>query len=334
MSVRYLIRRLLLLLSVLFTAATINFLIPRLSPRDPIKERLEQAAMQGGRQQTGLQQMADAYTKQFGLDQPLWKQWLQAMGKVVKWDYGYSISQFPRTVNEVIAAALPYTILLGVAAISIAFIVGTLLGAALGWPRSPGFLRFFVPLTMLTSTVPAFVLGFLLIYVFAYRMQVLPLAGAYSRDVTPGWNLPFILDILEHAILPATALILFQLGAQALQMRGLMVMITGEDYITFADAKGLRPFRIFSRYAMRNALLPQITGLVMSLGLFIFSTITVETLFVYPGLGNLINSSIQVLDYNLLYGITMVLVVAVCIATLIVDLLYPVLDPRIRYEER
>jgi peptide/nickel transport system permease protein len=333
MSVRYLIRRLLLLVSVLFTAATINFIIPRMSPRDPIKERLEQAAMQGGRQQTGLQEMADAYTTQFGLDQPLWKQWALAMGKVLKWDYGYSISQFPRSVNSVIGGALPYTIVLGLAAISISFVVGTILGAALGWPRSPAFLRFFVPFTMLTSTVPAFVLGFLLIYLFAFRLRLLPLAGAYSREVTAGWNLPFILDAFQHALLPAFALILFQLGGQALQMRALMVMITGEDYITFADAKGLRPFRIFSRYAMRNALLPQITGLVMSLGLFIFSTITVETLFVYPGLGNLINSSIQVLDYNLLYGITMILVVAVCVATLIVDLLYPVLDPRIRYEK-
>ncbi|WP_020579544.1 ABC transporter permease [Actinopolymorpha alba] len=334
MSLRYLGKRILLLLAVMWTAASINFLIPKLSPRDPIKERLEQAAMMGGRNQTGLQAMTDAYSQQYGLGEPLWKQYLHALLKVVQFDYGYSISQYPRTVNSVIKDALPWTLGLGITSILIAFFIGTMLGALLGWPRSPRWLRAFVPASMLTSAVPAFVLGFLLIYLFAFQLRIFPLAGAYSRTATPEWSLTFIADVAQHAILPALALILFQLGGQALQMRGLMVMTTGEDFITFADAKGLRPRRIFSRYAVRNALLPQVTGLVMSLGTFIFSTVLVETLFSYPGLGNLINSSIQVLDYNLLYGITMILVFAVCIATLVVDLIYPLLDPRIRYEGR
>ncbi len=334
MSWRYLVRRILLLLLVMWTAATINFFIPKLSPRDPIKERLQQAATQGGRNQTGLQAMAEAYAHQYGLDQPLWKQYLHALLKVVQFDYGYSIAQYPRTVNSVIGDALPWTICLGLVSILIAFVVGTVLGALLGWPRSPGWLRALVPVSMLTSAVPAFVLGFLLIYLFAFRLKVFPLAGAYSQTADPSWSLSFIGDVIDHAFLPAMALVLFQLGGQALQMRGLMVMTVGEDYITFADAKGLRPQRVFLRYAVRNALLPQVTGLVMSLGTFIFSTVLVETLFAYPGLGGLINSSIQVLDYNLLYGITMILVFAVCIATLVVDLIYPLLDPRIRYDRR
>lgn len=334
MSLRYFVRRILLLLLVMWTAASINFLIPKLSPRDPIKERLLLAATQGGRQQTGLQAMAEAYNHAFGVDQPMWKQYLNALLKVVQFDYGYSISQYPRTVNAVIGDALPWTLGLGLVSIVIAFVIGTILGALLGWPRSPGWLRGLVPVSMLTSAVPAFVLGFLLIYLFAFQLKVFPLAGAYSRTANPGWSLSFALDVIQHSFLPAVALILFQLGGQALQMRGLMVMTVGEDYITFADAKGLRPRRIFLRYAVRNALLPQVTGLVMSLGTFIFSTVLVETLFAYPGLGLLINSSIQVLDYNLLYGITMILVFAVCIATLIVDLIYPLLDPRIRYDRR
>jgi peptide/nickel transport system permease protein len=332
-SWQYLVKRILLLITVMWTAATINFFIPKLSPRDPIKERLMQAATQGGRNQTGLQAMADTYNSQFGLDQPVWQQYLHALLKVVQFDYGYSISQYPRTVNDVIGSALPWTIGLGVVAILISFVIGTILGAILGWPRSPRLLRAFIPASMLTSAVPAFVLGFLLIYAFAFRWRVFPLAGAYSQTSSPEWSLPFILDVLDHAFLPALALILFQLGHQALQMRSLMVMTTGEDFITFADAKGLKPRRIFLRYAVRNALLPQVTGLVMSLGTFIFSTVLVETLFSYPGLGGLINGSIQVLDYNLLYGITMILVFAVCIATLVVDLIYPLLDPRIRYEK-
>jgi peptide/nickel transport system permease protein len=330
-SWQYLLKRIGLLITVMWTAATINFLIPKLSPRDPIMERLMQAATQGGRNQTGLQQMIEAYRREFGVDAPLWQQYGNALLKVVRFDYGYSISQYPRTVNSVILDAMPWTLGLGLMSILIAFVIGTVLGALLGWPRSPRWLRFFVPTSMLTSAVPAFVLGFLLIYVFAFQLKLFPLAGAYSRTATPEFSGEFILDVVRHGFLPACALILFQLGGQALQMRSLMVMTTGEDYIIFADAKGLRPRRIFLGYAVRNALLPQVTGLVLSLGTFIFSTVLVETLFGYPGLGLLINSSIQVLDYNLLYGITMVLVFAVCIATLIVDLIYPLLDPRIRY---
>ncbi|REF37253.1 ABC transporter permease [Thermasporomyces composti] len=332
-SRRYLVRRILLLVTVMWTAASINFFIPKLSPRDPIRERLMLAATQGGRNQTGLEAMVEAYNQQFGLDQPLWKQYLTAMLKVVRFDYGYSISQYPRTVNSIIKDALPWTLGLGLMSILIAFVIGTLLGALLGWPRCPRWLRIFVPASMLTSAVPAFVLGFLLIYLFAFQLKIFPLSGAYSRTATPEWSLEFALDIAKHAFLPACALVLFQLGGQALQMRSLMVMTVGEDYITFAEAKGLRPRRIFARYAVRNAMLPQVTGLVMSLGTFVFSTVLVETLFAYPGLGGLINGSIQVLDYNLLYGITMILVFAVCIATLIVDLIYPLLDPRIRYEK-
>lgn len=333
MSFRYLVRRLMLLVSVMWTAATINFLIPKLSPRDPIQERLQQAANQGGRVQTGLQDMVAAYQQQFGLNEPLWKQYLLALKKVVTFDYGYSISQYPRTVNSIIEAALPWTLVLGFTSIVIAFIVGTALGASLGWPRAPKWLKALVPVSMLASAVPAFVIGFLLIYVFAFRLKWFPLAGAYSRTMTPEWSLEFMLDVAYHAVLPALSLIIFQMGGQALSMRSLMVMTVGEDYITFADAKGLKRSRIFGKYAVRNALLPQVTGLVLTLGLFMFSTVLVETLFGYPGLGGLINSSIQVLDYNLLYGITMLLVFTVCIATLIVDLIYPLLDPRIRYDK-
>lgn len=333
MSLRYLLRRLVLLMSVMWTAATINFVIPRLSPRDPILERLQQAANQGGRVQTGLTAMVESYQQQFGLNQPLWQQYVNALLKVVRFDYGYSITQYPRTVNSIISQALPWTLMLGLISITVSFIIGTALGAALGWPRAPRWLKMMVPGNMLASAVPPFVLGFLLIYVFAFRLRVLPLAGAYSRLIQPSWSFDFAWDVLVHATLPALSLIVFQLGGSALSMRSLMVMTVGEDFITFADAKGLKPSRIFVRYAVRNAMLPQVTGLVLSLGTFIFSTVLVETLFGYPGLGGLINSAIQVLDYNLLYGITMLLVFAVCIATLVVDLIYPLLDPRIRYEK-
>lgn len=332
MSVRYLVRRILLLFLVIWAAATINFILPKLSPRDPIMERLQQAAAQGGRQQTGLQEMVEAYKTQFGLLKPWYEQYVTFLGGVFRFDFGYSISQYPRKATDVIADALPWTIALGTVTTLLGFAIGTLLGALVAWPKSPKFLQALIPPFMILNSLPFFVLGLILIYFFAFRWRVLPLSGAYTRGQVVQWNFSFFLDVLKHALLPGLSIVLVLIGGWALGMRGLMKMTQGEDYITYAEAKGLKSSSIFTRYAMRNALLPQITGLALSLGFIVTSTALVETIFQYPGIGNLINASIQVLDYNLLYGLSMMIVFGICIATLLIDLIYPLLDPRIRYE--
>jgi peptide/nickel transport system permease protein len=332
MPVRYLVRRLLMLVLVVWTAATINFFLPKLSPRDPIMERLQQAAFGGGRQQSGLQEMVKSYQRDFGLDKPLWQQYLRYLGGVTRFDFGYSLAQYPRKVTDVIADALPWTIGLAFATTLIAFAIGTILGALIAWPRSPKFFRYLIPPLMTLSAIPFYMFALILIYFFAFRWRIFPLAGAYSRGAVPQFSMTFILDLLKHALLPGLAIVLVSIGGWALSMRGLMVMIQGEDYITFAEAKGLKPGRIFLRYALRNAMLPQMTGLLLSLGYIIFGTALVETVFGYPGLGSLIGSSIQTLDYFTIYGVVMILVIAISLATLAMDLLYPLLDPRVKYE--
>ncbi len=332
MPVRYLVKRLLLVVLVIWTAATLLFILPKLSPRNPIMERLQAAARGGGRQQTGLLAMIKAYEHDFGLDRPLWEQYLTYLGKMARLDFGYSMANYPRKVMDVIGAAMPWTIGLAFTTTLIAFVLGTVLGALLSWPRSPRFLRFLVPPLMTLSAVPFYMLGLILIYFFAFRWRIFPLAGAYSRGQVPQLTFKYMVDVVHHAMLPALSIILASIGGWALAMRGLMVSVQGEDYITYAEAKGLKPQRIFLRYAMRNALLPQITGLLLQLGFIILGTSLVELIFGYPGLGSVIGASIQSLDYFTIYGIGMILVLCISFVTLLMDLIYPLLDPRITYE--
>lgn len=332
MPVRYLVKRFLLLILVVWTAATINFIVPKLSPRNPILEKLQQASTAGGRQQTGIQEMVKQYEKDFGLDKPLWQQYLTYIKNMARLDFGYSLSQYPRKVMEVIGTAMPWSIGLLVVTTALAFLIGTLLGALMSWPKAPKFFHYLMPPLIILYALPAFLLAFVLIYFLAFRWQLLPLTGAYSRGAVPEWSLSFILDLLKHALLPGLAIILTSMGGWALAMRGMMVTVQGEDYITYAEARGLKPRRIFARYALRNALLPQLTGLVLSLGFLITGNIVVEGIFGYPGLGSLVSGAIQNLDYFLIYGVTMILVLSIALATLILDLVYPLLDPRIKYE--
>jgi peptide/nickel transport system permease protein len=216
---------------------------------------------------------------------------------------------------------------------AIAFVIGSLLGALLAWPKSPRFLRVLVPPMMMFQSMPFFLLGLVLIYFLSFQWKLLPLGGGYSRGAVPKWSVPFALDLLRHAILPALSIILVSIGGWALGMRGLMVSVQGEDYITYAEAKGLKDSRIFTRYAMRNALLPQITGLIPALGFIIIGTGFVEVVFAYPGMGSLIGTAISTLDYFVIYGVSMIVTLAICIAALLIDLAYPLLDPRIKYEQ-
>ncbi len=332
MTVRYLAKRLALLVLTIWTATTVNFFIPKLSPRNPILERLQQAAVGGGRQQSGLKEMVAAYEKDFGLDKPIWQQYLTYLGNAARLDFGYSLAQYPRKVMDVIGDAMPWTIGLAFTTIIIAFTLGSLLGALIAWPRSPKFLRALMPALMTLSAIPFYMFALILIYFFAFRWRLFPLSGAFSRGAIPQFSFTFIVDLVRHATLPALAIILTSIGGWALGMRGLMVMTQGEDYITYADARGLPPRRIFFKYALRNALLPQVTGLILSLGYIIFGTSLVEAIFGYPGLGSLIGGAIQTLDHFTIYGIAIILTLAISLATLMMDLIYPLLDPRIKYE--
>lgn len=332
MSVSYFLRRILLLLLTIWAAATLNFFIPKLTPRNPIREKLLEQASRGGYIPPGFEEMVQSYEKKFGLDQPVWKQYLTYMNEMARFNLGYSMSNFPKTVSELIGQAVWWTVGLLSLTTVITFILGTLLGALMAWSKSGFFLRHIMPGFLVIGAVPAFVIGLLLIYFVAFKWQLLPLGGAFDATKLPKFDLNFVLEVIKYGTLPAISLILTTTGGWVIGMRGMMVTVQGEDYMTFGEAKGLKNWRLFYRYAVRNALLPQITGLAIAFPYIVSGSVLVEVIFRYPGLGTLLNNSIRQLDYFLIYGIVFILTVAIAIAMLIVDLVYPLLDPRIAYE--
>ena len=333
MSASYLLRRIGVFLLIAWLAATLNFFLPRLTGQDPVRVKLLQQAQLGGHVQAGIDEMVKEYDRRFGLDRPLWAQYLTFLGNAARLDFNYSIANYPRTVNAMIAEALPWTVaLLGTTTV-ISFALGTFLGALLGWPRAPRWMRWLMPPLWALHAIPFFLLGLILIYIFAFRFPVLPMFGGYSAGAFPGFTVPFILDLIRHAILPALSIVLVATGGWALSMRGMMVTTQGEDYVTFAEAKGLRSPTIFLRYCVRNALLPQATGLALALGQIVSGAVLVEVIFGYPGIGTVLFQAIRENDHFLIQGIVFTVIIALGFATLLLDALYPLLDPRISYRK-
>jgi len=277
--------------------------------------------------------MVEEYQRKFGLDKPLWKQYFTYLGDIVRLDFGYSISNYPETVVGIMEDSIPWTIGLLLTTTLLAFAIGTVLGALLAWPRAPRFIHLLFPPLLTFSAIPYFLLGLLLLYVFAFKIRLLPLFGGYTPGAFPAYNLEFARDVFTHSILPACSILLSSMGFWALGMRGMMVTVEGEDYMTFAEAAGLKGRTLFFTYALRNALLPQATALGLSLSQILSGALLVEVIFSYPGIGSVLYNAIRQFDYFLIQGIVLTIVLAVTVCTLVLDLVYPLLDPRINYRD-
>ncbi len=332
MRIDYLVKRIFLFFVIVWAAASLNFFLPRIGGGDPIRSKLLQQAAAGGAAQSGMNQMVEVYQEKFGLNDPLWKQYISYLSGIARLDFGYSMANYPTTVAQVMRAAIPWTAGLLFTATILAFIIGTIIGALVAWPRSPKWIRYLLPPLLTLSAVPFFLLGLVLVYIFAFRLQWFPLFGGYTPGTFPSWNVDFAKDVLRHSILPALAILLAQIGFWAIGMRGMMVTAEGEDYMTFGEASGLKGRTLFTHYAMRNAMLPQTTGLALSLGQVLSGALLVEVIFNYPGIGGVLYFSIRQFDYFVIQGIIFTVVLGVAIATLVLDLIYPLLDPRIKYE--
>lgn len=330
MTLKLIIRRLLFLVLVVWAASTIVFFIPRLSSRNALRERFGELARTGGFSPADLEKIIASMQQQFGLDQPLYHQYWTYLGNIVRMDFGYSLYRYPSTVAELIAQSLPWTIGLLLVTTILSFVIGNLLGAVAAWPRAPRWLRAFATPFILLTGVPPVIMAILLLFFIGFRLKWLPLGGAYSAGVVPNFSLDFILDLLRHQVLPALALIFGSVGGWVLSMRGMGVTIQGEDYVNFAEHKGLTGGRIFRDYYLRNALLPQVTGLALALGTVVTSAIIVEGLFGLPGIGSMLNLAIRANDFPTIYGVVLFITIAVAVLMTAVEFLYPLLDPRVR----
>jgi peptide/nickel transport system permease protein len=312
--------------------ATLIFFIPRFAPGDPIASMVSRMSQQGGRIENAAQ-IIEAWRARFGLDAPLHIQYLRFLGNILRLDFGYSLAAFPATVTELIASSLPWTIALLSIAIAISFIVGNTIGAVIAWRRTPNWVKQLLPITTTFTSVPYFMLGILFMYVFAFWLDWFPFTGGYDTTYTPGFNWDFIKSALYYGTLPALSLVLSSMGFWSLGMRGMMITTDGEDYMILAEAKGLRPRRVFWLYGVRNSILPQITALALSIGGIAGGALLVEQIFAYPGLGYRLYWAIINTDYAMMQGIVMMLIIGTAAAVLVLDLLYPLIDPRITFEK-
>ena len=271
------------------------------------------------------------YRERLGLDAPLAQQYLNYLRDLLRGDLGYSLSFFPIKAEAVILRALPWTLGLLSLATLVAFTIGNLLGALAAWPQVPRGFRWLVYLTMPFSAVPYYLLALILVYLFALNWPLFPLGGAFTVGSTRGLDLATLGDLLRHATLPLLSVVLAVVGFWALGMRGIMTTVLGEDYLIYARARGLRPRRIFGHYAIRNAMLPQVTALAIDFGRLISGQVLVEIIFNYPGVGWVLYNALRTADFFVIQGVTLFMIFTVAVATLLLDLFYPLLDPRIRY---
>ncbi|HEX3348655.1 MAG TPA: ABC transporter permease [Acetobacteraceae bacterium] len=326
---RWLAARVGLLIAVVFTAASLNFLLPKLSPINPVETKLLQLQESGGAL-TDIHDLVQAYETKFGLGKPLLEQYGNYLASAARFDLGYSIAFYPARVIDLIKRALPWTIGLILTSTLIAFALGTLLGAVVAWEHAPRVLLFFAPGVMVLAALPYYLLGLVLVYLFAFSWPVFPLQGGFELTSTPNWSWSFVADVLWHSILPALSIVLASMGTWALTMRGMMITVQGEDYMNYALANGLPVRRRFFSYGLRNAMLPAVTGLALQIGHVAAGAVIVERIFGYPGLGTLLFEAIQQADYFVIYGVVFIIVVMIAAMMLLVDLVYPLLDPRIR----
>lgn len=322
----YLLRKFGLLLFTLWVAVTLNFILPRLVPGDPVASMM--ARYQGQLTPVAAAALRIAY----GLDNhsSAVQQYFTYLSNLLHGDFGRSVSQFPTPVRDVIAQAAPWTIgLIGTCTI-LSFLIGSLLGLYSAWKRGARLADAMPPIALFLNSMPYQLLALMLVYAFALQRSVFPLSGNLDAFIGDAFTPKWWSSLLRHAALPAITIVVTSVGGWLITMRNNVIGVLGEDYLAFARAKGLSDRRILNRYVLRNALLPSLTSFGMALGFVVGGSILVETVFSYPGLGYYLYSSVVALDYPLMQALFLVIAAAVLIANFIVDALYTVLDPRVR----
>ncbi len=327
---RYLVQRLVQFVLVIFLGISLAFLITNLSPVDPVESSVAQMTQFGATDPRAVEMMRQALRELYGVDGSMGEQYLAFWKRVASGDFGPSLSNFPAPVMSLIMAALPWTIGLLSLALAISWTLGNLLGALAGYFRSSIGLKLAGALVMSLHPVPAYITGLVLLLVFGYIWPVLPISGGAQMNLPPAFSAEYIGSIIQHATLPALALVLVGIGSWFISMRSLVSNIVTDDHVVYAELAAVPPRTIFSQYVARNALLPQLTGLALSLGNIFGGAVIIEFLFNYPGMGRLLIQGIYRGDYSLVLGVTAMSIVAVAVAVLIIDLVYPLIDPRVR----
>ncbi len=314
-------------LLTLVCALILNFLLPRLMPGNPVDSLVAEATA-GVTDSSAIEQVKREYTERFGLDKSYPEQFMIYIGGLFQGDMGVSFTQYPREVTDIIGSSIMWTIALQIPAIIVGWILGNLLGAIAAYVKR-GFDKAVLPFFMFLSNVPAFGMAVVLLWLFAIKIPVFPNGGGYAFDLIPEFSWEFVSSVISHYRLPFITMVLITIGGQAIGMRSMAIYELNADYVKYSRFLGIKDSKIV-RYVFRNAMLPQVTGLALSLGAMVGGNIVAETIFNYPGIGSSLLAAINGRDYPLLSGCTLIITIMVLIANLILEIVYGFIDPRIK----
>lgn len=323
-------RRLAQFVLVVFIGINLAYIITHATPIDPVEQSISAVTSYGNTAPGAIEQMRTSLRELYGLGGTPIEQYLVFWKRILRADFGPSMSAFPTPVATLVGHALPWTAGLLTVSTIIAWGLGSLLGGLAGYYQKSRGLKLLGVIAMGLHPMPYYILALLLLIVFGFLWPVLPITGGSAMNMPQTLTFDFIISVLQHAILPALALILIGVGSWFLGMRSLVSNVVTEDYVAYAELAGVRPWRILSSYVMRNALVPQLTGLAISLGGIFNGAVITEKVFGYPGVGSLLVDAVYAGDYGLVLGVTTISILSVSTGVLVIDLLYPLLDPRVK----
>jgi len=326
------LKRLIQLVAVIFAGCSIAFFVSHLSPISPVESIIGRVSGQSSYSPEAIANLRAALTEMFGLDVPLHEQYFNFLRRLAVGDFGPSLLAFPRPAIELVMLALPWTFGLLTVSTLLTWLVGNIAGGLAGYYQDSKLLKALGLLAIGIQPIPYYIVAFLMVIVFGFFWPVLPISGGFAMNVRQGWTLPFFLSVLHYAILPAASLTIVGIGTWFLGMRALVSNIVTEDFVTFAELGGVSRNRIVFSYVIRNAMVPQLTSLAMTLGGIFSGTIITEQVFSYPGLGSLLVTAVNRGDSATTLAVSCIAVIAVASAIFIIDLLHPLVDPRVRAE--
>ena len=324
---KYFGKKIIWFLITLVVAVILNFVLPRLMPNDPVAAITGKMA-QGVTDASASQRIYERYQEEFGTNKPMIQQFFIFVRNLFKGDLGTSFSQYPRKVSDILASSLGWTIALQLPAIIVGWLLGNLLGALAAYIRK-GFDKVLLPISLFLSNIPAFGMAVIMLVLFAVKLKIAPTAGGYAYDMIPNFSWSFVKSVIAHYQLPFWSIVLISIGGQAVGMRSMSIYELNADYVKYARFLGIKDRKIVG-YVFRNAMLPQVTGLAMSIGSMVGGALVAETIFSYPGLGMAMYNAITSSDYPVISATTLIITVMVLLASFMLDIIYAFIDPRVK----
>jgi peptide/nickel transport system permease protein len=324
---KYFLSKLAWFLVTFVFAVILNFILPRLMPGDPVAAIVGKLA-QGMSNTSGLAKMYQQYTDLFGINKPMLVQFFLYVKNAAHGNFGFSFSQYPRTVANIIASSIWWTVCLQFPAIIVGWLIGNTLGALAAYLKK-GFDNVLMPISIFLSNFPAFGMAVVLLVIFGVGLKWFPTSGGYGFDLIPNVSWKFMWSVIVHYQLPFWSIVLIAIGGQAIGMRSMSIYELNADYVKYSRYLGI-PDRKIVGYVFRNAMLPQVTGLALSIGTMVGGALVAEIIFSYPGLGTTLLNSIMGQDYPLIPAATLIITVMVLCANFLIEIVYGFIDPRIK----